>query len=192
MNNYPDLLSILINLGGAIPPLILAMQTMTGLMGVYLTMVGLLELWGSSNEGSSKFLAGSRRFTFAGGISNLFVGACMIGLATLDVVNIFSRTMTGDFVTSQLLSYDSTGNGLSEKAAIATHVIYMIMQVVGFVAFIKAFLTLNRHYNGDTRQNLGHVFGWLIGGFVCWNAQWFIGVLNNTIGFDLIGLFFSF
>jgi intracellular multiplication protein IcmC len=100
-----------------------------------------------------------------------------------------SRTLTGDYANSRMLSYSSTGTTLQEQAQLATLALLGIMQVVGFIAMVKGWLTVNGYYNNQTQAGLGTASGWIIGGVLAWNFKWFSDVLNNTIGFNLVGLF---
>ena len=78
---------------------------------------------------------------------------------------------------------------MQAQAQLATLALLGIMQVVGFIAMVKGWLTVNGYYNNQTQAGLGTASGWIIGGILAWNFKWFSDVLNNTIGFNLVGLF---
>ena len=73
----------------------------------------------------------------------LLVGGTMLSMTTLDFIGITTRTLTGGSVTSQLLAYSAGGaaaTSLSASAQAGTNAIFMILQVVGFLAYIKFFM----------------------------------------------------
>jgi len=192
---FPDLVDILVNVGGVIPPIIMMLQGISALIGLYLVAGSLIEIWGVANDNAMKYIPGRQRFSVGSALVSMFVGSILLSMGTLELVGILSRTLTGDYassrITAEALSY--TGGGrLSEKVQVATMAILGIMQVVGFIAMVKGWLTINRYYNHQGQAGLGQAFGWIIGGVLAWNFKWFSDVLNNTIGFNLIGLFTPF
>ncbi len=193
--SYPDLMDVLVNIGGVIPPIIMMLQGIAALMGLYLVGSSLIEIWGVTHDNAMKYVAGRQRFSVGSALLSMFVGSILLAMGTLELVGILSRTLTGDYassrVTAESLSYTS-GSGLSEKVQIATLALLGIMQVVGFIAMVKGWLTVNRYYNQQGQEGLGNAFGWIIGGVLAWNFKWFSDLLNNTIGFNLMGLFTPF
>lgn len=194
-SSFPDLMEVLVNVGGVIPPIIMMLQGIAALMGLYLVATSLIEIWGVTHDNAMKYVAGRQRFSVGSALISMFVGSILLAMGTLELVGILSRTLTGDYansrVTADVLSYTSSG-GLAEKAQVATLALLGIMQVVGFIAMVKGWLTINRYYNQQGQAGLGHAFGWIIGGVLAWNFKWFSDLLNNTIGFNLIGLFTPF
>lgn len=188
-------MDVLVNIGGVIPPIIMMLQGIAALMGLYLVGSSLIEIWGVTHDNAMKYVAGRQRFSVGSALLSMFVGSILLAMGTLELVGILSRTLTGDYassrVTAESLSYTS-GSGLSEKVQIATLALLGIMQVVGFIAMVKGWLTVNRYYNQQGQEGLGNAFGWIIGGVLAWNFKWFSDLLNNTIGFNLMGLFTPF
>ncbi|UXI68333.1 type IV secretion protein DotIE [Tahibacter amnicola] len=186
----PDLMTILINIGVVIPPTISLLQTLVGVIGIWLVAGALIEMWGVSNDGALKYIPGKSRFSVGSAMAQLLVGSFLMMLGTLEMVGIFSRTFTGDYVNSKFLAYTPGGGGtLLENARLATSALYGIMQIVGFVAMIKALMTMNQRANGQQNASVGQACAWMIGGVACWNFKWFAEMLNNTLGFRIIGLF---
>ncbi|MEX5624389.1 type IV secretion protein DotIE, partial [Pseudomonas syringae] len=70
-----------------------------------------------------------------------------------------SRTLTGDYANSRMLSYSSTGTTLQQQAQLATLALLGIMQVVGLIAMVKGWLTVNGYYNNQTQAGLGTASG---------------------------------
>lgn len=164
-------------------------QGISVLMGLYLTAGALIEIWGVTHDNALKYVAGKNKFSVGSAIVQLFIGAILLSIGTLEWMGIMSRTITGDYANSRMLSYSSSGSTLQEQAQLATLALLGIMQVVGFIAMIKGWMTVNGYYNQQSQAGLGTATGWIIGGILAWNFKWFSDVLNNTIGFNLIGLF---
>jgi len=194
-SGFPDLMDILVNVGGIVPPIIMMLQGIVALIGLYLVGTSLIEIWGVTHDNAMKYVAGRQRFSVGSALLSMFVGSILLAMSTLELVGILSRTLTGDFansrMTADVLSYTG-GSGLAEKAKAATLALLGIMQVVGFVAMVKGWLTINRYYNQQGQAGLGNALGWIIGGVLAWNFKWFSDLLNNTIGFNFIGLFMPF
>ena len=194
----PDLLQILINIQTVLPMFMTTLKVIVAIMSLFIITGSLFELWGLAHDNHNKYMAANRRFSLAGGLMGLLVGGTMLSMTTLDFIGITTRTLTGGSVTSQLLAYSAGGAAaisLSASAQAGTNAIFMILQVVGFLAYIKFFMLLKNRYDGsgaNQQGGLGIAFGYLLGGFACWNAQWLGNVVNNDIfGFKLLGLFFN-
>lgn len=194
-SSLPDLTALLINLGAVIEPIIMMMQGVVAVIGLYLISSALLDFWGSSNPNLQKYMSSSTRFSLPGAFAKLFVGAMLLSVSTLEFIGIFSRTFTGDVAESRMsssgLSY-SASTSLNDQAQIGAIVILGILQVIGFTAMTKGMMTINKHYNGQSNAGLGTAFGWLIGGFLAWNMRWITEVMNNTIapGAHVLDIFY--
>lgn len=193
-SGFPDLVQLLINAGQVAPALLMMLQGIVALMGLYLVGSSLVELWGVSHDNALKYVAGRQRFSVGSALISLFVGAFLTGLSTLHVIGILSRTLTDGYVDSRIMpdamSYGG-GASLADKGAVATIALLSIMQVVGFVALVKSLMTVNRYYNNQ-QADLGSATGWALGGLLCWNFKWFADVVNNTLGFNIISMFTPF
>lgn len=186
---FADLVDVMVNVGKVFPTAIMMCQGIAVLIGLYLTGAALIELWGVTHDNALKYVAGRQRFSIGSACVQLVIGSILLAIGTLEWMGIMSRTLTGDYANSRMLSYSSTGTTLQEQAQLATLALLGIMQVVGFIAMVKGWLTINGYYNNQTQAGLGTAFGWIIGGVLAWNFKWFSDVLNNTIGFNLVGLF---
>lgn len=192
---FPDLMDVLVNVGGVVPSIIMMLQGIASLIGLYLVSASLIEIWGVTHDNAMKYVPGRQRYSVGSALISMFIGSILLAMGTLELVGIMSRTLTGDYansrVTAEALSYTS-GGGLAEKTQVATMALLGIMQVIGFIAMVKGWLTVNRYYNQQGQAGLGQAFGWIIGGVLAWNFKWFSDLLNNTMGFNLIGFFTPF
>jgi len=189
VSGFPDLMTVLVNLGNVIPPVIMMMQGIAMTAGVWLTGTALMEMWCINNENSSKHISGASRFTYQSAITQIVIGAILLSLGTLELVGIMTRSISGDFVASRIMSYQATGTTMAERAQAATQGLLGLMQLVGFCAMFKGWMMINSRAHGveSGAASIGWTF--VIGGLACWNFQWVSDVLNNSIGFNLIGMF---
>lgn len=191
-SEFPDLIDVLINVGSIIPVLIMVAQGILALIAYLLMASAFVELWGLSHDNTVKYLPGAQRYSYGSALVTMLISGLMLATSTLQMVGMLSRTLTGDYAAERImpsaLSY--SGGGLSEKAQVATLVLLSIMQAVGFYAISKGYFILNGRFN-DTqpRQSVGAGLVFITGGVFCWNFKWFADVLNNQIGFNIIGLF---
>lgn len=195
-SQFPDLMHMLVNLGRVIPTFIMLGQAVVGLIGVWLTGKGVIELFGASNDNMSKHMSSHNGYNTTAGIVAILIGGVLLSLSTLEFVGVLSRSITGDYVsarmTADVLSYTQGGsNSAKEKALAATLALLALMQAVGFVAITKSVLTFNAYFKQKTSEPFGKAVAWGIGGALAWNFKWFADVLNNTFGFNFIGLFSS-
>ena len=191
---FPDLVELLINAGQVAPALLMMMQGIVAVMGLYLVGSALVELWGVSHDNALKYVAGRQRFSTGSALISLMVGALMSAMSTLNLMGILSRTLSDDYAAVRIMPEHmaySAGGSLAAKGAVATVALLSIMQVVGFVAMVKALMTVNRYYNNE-QAHLGSASGWALGGILCWNFKWFSDVVNNTLGFNVISMFTPF
>ncbi len=192
--SFPDLVELLVNAGKVAPALLMMLQGIVAVMGLYLVGSALVELWGVSHDNALKYVAGRQRFSTGSALISLMVGALLSAMSTLNLMGIMSRTLSDDYAAERIMPADmaySVGGSLADKGAVATIALLSIMQIVGFVAMVKALMTVNRYYNNQ-QAHLGSAAGWLLGGVLCWNFKWFSDVVNNTLGFSIISMFTPF
>jgi hypothetical protein len=188
-SGFPDLTIVLANIGTVIPDIIQLMQGVIAVMGLYLVIGALIELWGVSHDNAQKYLTSNKKFSAGSALIQLFIGAILTATATLEWMGMMSRALTGTYANSRFISYPAASTSLSDQAAAATLAILGILQIVGLVAMVKGWMTANSVANGSARASMGQAIGWMVGGVLAWNFKWFSDALNNTIGFNVISLF---
>jgi len=195
---FPDLLTVLTNVGAVIPSFIMLLQGISAFMGVYMVGNALVEIWGVSHDNAMKYVSGKQKFSIGSAMVTMLIGSILLAMGTLEWMGVMSRSLTGDYASSRMLSYcppapaTCGGSTLAEQSQMATLALLGIMQVVGFIAMVKGWLTVNNYFNGVGQAGPGQATGWIIGGILAWNFKWFADVLNNTIGFNIIGMFTPF
>jgi hypothetical protein len=188
----PDLMTLLANFSSAIPPLLFLLQAIATLMGVWFTAGALAELWGVSHENASRYLPGNKNFSTGGAFVKLFIGGTLCAMGTLQMVGIMTRTFTDDYVASRFLSYTATDNSFDQQKLAAMSALLGIMQVVGFIAMIKGWTTINQRAEGRSGAvGYGVAAAWLVGGILCWNFKWTTDMINCQFGYNVIGIFTS-
>ena len=191
---FPDLVQLLVNAGQVAPALLMMLQGIVAVMGLYLVGSALVELWGVSHDNALKYVAGRQRFSTGSALISLMIGALLSAMSTLNLMGIMSRTLSDDYAATRIMPSDmaySAGGSLADKGAVATIALLSIMQIVGFIAMVKSLMTVNRYYNNQ-QADLGSAAGWMLGGILCWNFKWFADVVNNTLGFNIISMFTPF
>ncbi len=195
--SLPDLMTMLIGIGKAIPSIIMLMQLCAMAIGFYVTAQGVVGLWAAYNPNASKFLSGSQSYSTMSSVIQIFLGGFFMSLGTLEFIGVASRSLTGDYaaarMTAESLSYTPGSNASAQEKALAvTLALLALMQACGFVAITKAFLTVNRYAKQTSGgATIGNALAWFIGGIIAWNFKWFSDLINNTVGFDFISLFTS-
>lgn len=189
MSSQPDLMLILINIGRQIPTFIMLAQVISGFAALYFVGTGIIDLWLANYPGSEKHFSGARHASNMGAFAKLFGGGLFACLATLQLVGVLSRSITGDYVNSRALSYSTGGGSFAEQAQLATLAMLGIMQAVGMCAIFRGITSLIERGNGSKETSFGKITIWFIGGLLAWNFKWFSDVVNNTIGFNVISLF---
>jgi intracellular multiplication protein IcmC len=187
-----DLVSVLVNLAKQAEPAIILIQVIAGLIALLLFVGALTDIWAAGNANSQKFLAGNQRGSVAGAVAQLFFAIAFLAIADLQLVGITTRTLTGNYVSQRLMadsiSY-APGTPGSDTTTVAIMAIVMLLQVIGLIAIMKGIYILNGKVKGTSQDGFGKGFCFLIGGLCCWNSVATAWIINNTIGFNLFGLF---
>lgn len=185
-------MSLLVNLGSQIAPIIMLMQTCAGVLGVVYVGKALIEFYGASNPNASKYVSGANNFTVMGALVQLLIGSFLTAMSTLQLVGILSRTITDDYANSRFLSYAPTGSSFDEQRLAALATVLGLMQIVGMSAMIKGFTVANGVAHGTQKVGYGQALIWIFGGVIAWNFKWSTDVINCTFGFNVIGMFTPF
>ncbi|MBJ8931598.1 type IV secretion protein DotIE [Citrobacter freundii] len=189
----PDLISVMINVGQIAPIFIMVLQGLSILAGTYLVASSLIDFYLTTNDNSSKMFSSNSKVSVGGASVKLIVGGFLVGLGTLQVVGIFSRSLTGDYVNSRMMSYSTSGTSIAEQAQLAVLALLSIMQAVGMSAIYRGFWALVERHNGNQQGNsYARIAGWFIGGLLAWNFKWTSDVVNNQLGFNIISILTPF
>lgn len=188
-SGMPSLMDIMINFGALAPTIIMVLQGVMALAGVWLTGMAIIEFYCTSNENAARFLPGAQRFTVGSATAQLIIGALLISLSTLEFIGIATRTITGSQVTSRLMAYQTTGNTMADETQAAVHGMLMLIQLMGFCAVAKSLFMMNKRAHGQEPGAPTIAWGFLIGGLVAWNFQLVAQGLDSMTGFNILGAF---
>ena len=188
----PDLMVILANFSSQIEPIIMMLQGIASLIGIWFVAGALSEIWGVTHDNALKYVPSNKRFSLGSAFVQLIIGGLLAAMGTLQLVGVMSRTLTEEYANSRFLSYAPSGGSFEEQRLAAMAALLGIMQIVGFIAMVKGWITINRHANGQAQAGIGTALAWLLGGLIAWNFKWFTDVLNCTLGFNVIGMFVPF
>jgi intracellular multiplication protein IcmC len=176
-------IQVLGNISIIIRPLILVVQIVFVLMGLYLTVNGIIELWNAGDENVRRLFASKHQPTFIGSCARVVIGSLMLGLGTLEFVGMLSKTLTTDYVNDPYMSYAPPGSGDYQSQTIfALGVIFGFLQIIGLIGMGRGVMTFNALSRGDSRHSSGEAFFFLIGGLGCWLGEWVGDILANTTG----------
>lgn len=187
---FPDLITILGHVAEIIPDVLLLLQNVAMLIGIYLIGGALFSMHLAMNEGSQKFFKSNAHPSIGGACLQLVIGAIFCSMATLEWMGVMSSAATGEYVNSSILSnYGTTDNSYAAQMALAFAGILGVMKIVGFTAMSTGWMMVNKHYNGTQAISVGKAVALMIGGIACWNFLAFSNAINGWLGFKVINIF---
>jgi hypothetical protein len=191
MNNITD---VIIILGSLMPTLMFVLRTFAGLIGIYFVGNALYQYYILSNPQASKSIASNGVITVGGSTIQLFIGACLTGLAQGDAIHNIVSSMLGKdtFVIPPSMSIINTEvasfSVIQESLGIA---IENIMVLIGSVAIVRGLMLARRISLGMAKESLSAVTAFLILGALCINIKDFAIMLDNTFGLHFSSFFFT-
>jgi len=168
----PDAATMLENIKGQIPTLILMVTAISYVMGFFFVIKGIMELKKFGEQRS--MMSGEHHMT--GPLVYLFVGALLIYLPT----SIHTGMLTL-FASPSPLAWDtSTGDAFAS----IKDAVFLIVQLVGVISFIRGLVILTHIGGGHGGQpgNFGKALAHIIAGILCINLNGFLQVIAGTLG----------
>ncbi|MDR2208073.1 MAG: hypothetical protein LBE22_03765 [Azoarcus sp.] len=187
-----NLSSTLVNLASQAEPAIIMIQGIAGLIALFLFAGGLTDIWSAGNANSQKFLAGGQRSSISAAVVQLFIAILFLAVADLQLIGMASRSLTGTYAASRMTSSSfsyARGPTGSNSTELAVFAIIALLQVIGIIAFMKGLFVINGKVKGTSQSGYGTGLCFLIGGLGCWNSIYVAHIFNNTLGFNIFGLF---
>jgi hypothetical protein len=191
MDNFADPTFIIVNIGKFMPAMITMMAKIASLIGLWLVSTGLVDLWSVSNQEAQRYISGANQASLQGALSKLLFGGVMLSMGSEgEMVGLLVNSINGGdgYKIPNMMSYDGQSNDFSVQAEASMAAILGIMSGIGFYAMCKGWMTINDRFCGRGQVGLQTGFAWLLGGVLCWNFKWFTHALNNTLGFEVFGL----
>lgn len=173
-----DLLTILINFSSILDPLLTLVVIISAIIGVIMVGQALLNAYVLSLDNGHSW--GANTATVPGIIWSLIIGGILV--SPIFVVQIFGNTMLDVSVNGSGLLYQSAGLTDAQKAAVKA--IFGLFSVTGFIAFIRGWIVLNKHFNGVIKDGVGMGVTFVVGGTALVYLDVFLDAVRNTTGFD--------
>ena len=179
-----DIVTVLGRLGAFLPTIVIFLQIIFFLAGGFLIFKGLLDFVAMSDH-SHRMISTSYHPSTMSGITKIVVGMILLDLASLHFIGTFTRTLTGDYVTSRLMAYDTAGMDTSSGSAMVNLVAsvgFRLLQVVGLFAMYDALSTMVQRGEGVSNASYFRIAGTFVGGVACWSFHYFANLILNTLG----------
>lgn len=179
--DMPDIGEMFANFSDASVSLMNLARGASFLLGLIIVFLGLSRLkeYSESNGGRVKLMSP---------IMLTFVGACLVALP--GSIDMTTETLAlGSNTGTALLSEPDVGGDIPGLNAALAGVLLFI-KMVGHLAFIRGFLILKKHGDGDQNAGVGRAATHILGGAAAININATIGMLGATFapGMELGGL----
>lgn len=173
-----DLLSILINFSSILDPLLTLVVVISAIIGVFMVGQALMNAYVLSLENGSHW--GGQQATVPGIIWSLVIGGILV--SPMMAVQIFGNTLFEVSVNGSGMLYQSAGMTETQKQAVAA--IFGLFSVTGFIAFIRGWIVLNKHFNGVIKDGVGMGITFIVGGTALVYLDVILGAIQAKTGFD--------
>jgi intracellular multiplication protein IcmC len=170
-----DAATMMVNFAKTVPNLMRMVTALAYVMGMYLVFQGILGL---KQYGEQRTMMSSSH-ELKGPIIMIFVGAALIYLPST-VVASFNTFWTD----GSPLAYIPKSK---DQFSIVYQNGYLIVQLIGTIAFIRGLMTLTQlggHHNSQP-GTFGKAIAYIVSGIFCINLNGFLTVIGNTLGVQL-------
>lgn len=175
-----DMLQMLVNLSDAFSGLFLLIQVTFAVIGLYLFGQALLDLYSLNNPTQQRT---SRTISMPGICWRFIAAVVLTSIAWF--VDVTQNTMMGGDASSGAMMYQSAGLSDAQKAALTA--IMGFMALVGYIAFGRGWLMLDKHFNGANTGCWGALMHMLAGTALVYLDVW-LPTIGGWIGFDFANI----
>lgn len=169
---FNDLAAMILNLGASLEGISNLIAAVTYILGVLLIAKGIFRLRVMADQRSQMH----QPMELGGPLISLLIGGMLIWSNTL--LDSMTQTMWG---TTSPLDYTPS---LTGDYIAVWDVILKIMQIIGFIAFIRGWYYLTRVGQQSQPGMVGKGLTHIIGGTMAYHMGATINVLMTTFGFD--------
>ncbi len=167
----PNLQDMLTRFSQDIPKLMQMVTAIAYVMGFFFVVKGLFEL---RRFGESRTMM-SGEHHLGGPLTYLFVGAMLIYLPS--TVRVGLGTFFGQ--SANPLAWQSS----SDAASSVTDAVFLVIQLVGTISFIRGLVLLTQMGGGGHHQGVfGRAIAHIIAGILCINLYAFLEVMSTSLG----------
>lgn len=145
------------------------------LTGIALAISGVIRLTKQDQEGP--------RGPSGAGTLMTFVTAAIL-IAIPQIMDLMSNTLFGGARDVQpILAYGSSSSGELQRTAQRTmEAVFLFVQLIGWLAFIRGFMVLRKMADGDQQSTMTQGFVFIFGGALAANLAPFVRAVQNTVG----------
>lgn len=189
-NAVPDFEQIMYNVSSIFPSIYAALGALVMLMAVFMAFSGVVDL-AQTGEKNKKFF-GTNQASMVSGIVKLVLAGLMANFAySGELVALVSEGFFGGDGSFELVSIDSYSpeaplNQLQRSIQI---VLISLTQTVGIIAIIKGIRVWYRASDRSGRESTVTGLSYIIAGVLCVQVMLVIKVVENTLGYNLLGFF---
>lgn len=185
-----DIVTVMTRIGSFLPLVVMFFQTIIFTVGGYLVFKGLMD-FAAIGDPSGRGVSYNYQPSVGSASTKVAIGMIMLDLASLHFVGTLTRSFTGDFVSSRLMTYDAAGMDTSGSLMVNA-VISMglrLLQLVGLVGMYDALMSAVHRGEGRSNASYWRITGSLLGGMACWSFHYFANIILNTLGISASVIF---
>lgn len=181
-----DLLNALVNFSSVFSPLLTLITIIAAIIGVLMVGRALLNAYVlASDDGKWR---GQHEPTIGGIVWSFVIGGILVTPITM--VQMLGNTMLdGQAVNGSAMLYQSAGMSAQQQAALKA--IFGLLTVAGYIAFIRGWVLLNKHFNGVVRDAAGTGITFVVGGVALIYLDIILRAISATTGIDFVHILFN-
>ena len=176
-----DLLQMFVNVSDAFPAFFTLMQVLFALIGLLLLGQALFDVYSLNNEHVAR-RAG--RSISASGVGWRFVTSIVL-TGIVWWVDVTENTLMGRDASSGAMLYQTVGMSEFQQAALMS--IMMTFELVGYIAFGRGWLLLDKHFNGGNNGVASPIWH-MLGGTVLVYLDVWLPAFGRWTGFDFVNI----
>lgn len=179
--NLTDMLQMFVNISGAFPAILMLVQAIFTLIGLVLFGQALLDLYLLNNENAPR--RAGKSVSPAGIGWRVIVSVVLTSLVWW--VDVTQNTLGGQAASGGLMMYQ--GAGLSAVQRVALEAIMGAFALVGYIAFGRGWLLLDKHFNGGN-NGVGASIWHIIGGTILIFMDSWLPRVGSWVGIDFVNI----
>lgn len=154
------------------------------LVAIVATIMGVLMVGGAMVKAYTISL-GRGDATISGVIWSMIIGGVLA--SSMSMVRIFGNTLFDGDVSGGALLYQAAGMTQAQQSAMTA--IMALFTLTGYIAFVRGWVILNKHFNGVIKDGVGLGLTHIIGGTILVYLDVFLSMLQNTTGINVGQMF---
>lgn len=177
----PDMLQMFVNIAYAFPAIFGLVQAIFALIGLVMFGQALFDIYALNNEHVQK--RANKSLSTSGIITKMIVAVVLTSLIWF--IDVTENTLMGADASSGLLMYQSAGMTEAQKMALSA--IMGAFALVGYIAFGRGWMLLDKHFNGSN-TGVGASIWHIIGGTILVYMDVWLPKIGQWTGFDLTNI----